>query len=1759
MGYKKLEELQEKDANAIVLTFDKYKTAFQKAVDETNYSSNNWRKYILLLRCMAKCCECESLRQQIIDIFTVVERSSFFDEVEGFILSIVNIRTPRQQLQFQQPLRDIFTIFLKMKVMLPKSRIKIQGLLSFIDTPINVLKSDTTILDDDMWEMYENLTRRGNERRPVRNVHQENNQYDDEDEPDGDFREFPLFPTMEEVQSANPPLLRRNKVFGGYRNLEHYLDVQYRLLREDFVAPLRDGIKNYIEAIHSHGQNTNKKLNELRIYRDVQIISPICNYHGLCRRVSFTYPGMHKIRWEQSKHLIYGSLVCLSADNFQTVWFATVANRDLKIVQKGLVDLKFEKDYEEISQISPDTVFVMAETTAYFEAYKHVLTGLQHMQAGDFPFEDYIVRCLSDVKEPAYLQRIPNMTYDLRPLVDENIKLDDRKVENNYTFTDASEEAMNINVKDRASWPTSICDLLHLDTSQLKALEAALSKEFVVIQGPPGTGKTYIGLKIVRALLHNRHIWSINPDTGTEEKRPMLVVCYTNHALDQFLEGVVLCYSGSVLRLGSRSSSEILKPLSIYNKRMTMRDNRQIPLEIHSSKMDVKHSIISLQVDVNKIADRIEKAKREILHEDAIKHVMGNLYDQIKSGYESIMYDFYGEDTKREMLAKQSAVLEWLGFGEFLGFEPDFEGGSEKESKPPGSEENQEGNEDQRKENAYREEAERRPQDFVNVHDENDVEIAQRRGAVDDSDTDDETFEDRLEKILRENIPLVALDVSELDLLLRRPKEEGMRWQKPKKKNKALKKKIRQKLSSKDRMTEEEVENFPYFVWDLDPDERWRMYRYWVKVYCDDLQEKIKDKEIEYENICKKYHEIIMQEDKTIMQSSTIIGLTTTCAAKYQSVLQEIGPRIIIVEEAAEVLEAHVITTLSRRCEHLILIGDHKQLKPKPTVYKLAKDYNLDLSLFERMANNKIEPKCLSLQHRMRPEISDMMTIIYPDLLDHDVVKTYDRVRGISKDVYFIDHVEPETPEKDIRSHSNKHEADYIVQLCRYLLLQGYSPSQITVLATYSGQLYELKYRMPKAEFEGVRVTVVDNYQGEENDIILLSLVRSNPDGTLGFIKEENRICVAMSRAKIGLYVIGNFEMLSAKSEMWRRFVDYARKKRFIGKKLRLICENHPNSPESTIDAEYPSDFERSPGGGCKRPCEFRLRCGHTCPMVCHHTDLKHEEVICTKPCTKTCVRNHKCTRKCNQKCSKCEVKVEKCLPKCRHTQMVPCFYDPIDFKCEAKCDKTLPCGHKCEKQCGEKHTEDCNVHVEKQGQCSHTSSIPCHKKRKEPNFCPEVCKEVLECGHGCKGSCGECLNGRLHKRCEEPCKKVLVCEHICREKCNNCPPCKEKCSNRCIHNYCGKQCGEECDFCAEDCEWRCEHFRCDKICSSPCDRPRCSQPCKKFLPDCGHKCIGLCGEPCPKICRVCDPESEAFTLFFGNEEDEHARFVQLEDCSHILEVEGLDKWMDEVNDERIRLKECPKCKTPIRKNLRYGNVIKEILHNIEIVKQRMMGSKSNIDDLEKDIQRGLFEIDMADARQLKRIHNDLTTGAKDETTLRTIVEQIKILKYIKDISAKFETNEGRSGRYGEMYKKILSEIEAVRTFALLHRRYFTRQETHDIQNEIERLRLLHKFMRFKERRVVLVKPLDRNQSLDFMVAEQNLTDGRKLTVKKRREVEKTLSTLKEVIPLTGLGISEEERVEILAAMGLTKGHWFKCSMGMCKMHLSFFKIKNKK
>lgn len=102
------------------------------------------------------------------------------------------------------------------------------------------------------------------------------------------------------------------------------------------------------------------------------------------------------------------------------------------------------------------------------------------------------------------------------------------------------------------------------------------------------------------------------------------------------------------------------------------------------------------------------------------------------------------------------------------------------------------------------------------------------------------------------------------------------------------------------------------------------------------------------------------------------------------------------MEEAAEVLESEIVTVLTGHTEHLILIGDHKQLRPKNAVYELSAHYKIDISLFERLIKNELPFHQLKEQRRMRPCISSLLRpLIYEELSDHPSVEQYEDVKGI--------------------------------------------------------------------------------------------------------------------------------------------------------------------------------------------------------------------------------------------------------------------------------------------------------------------------------------------------------------------------------------------------------------------------------------------------------------------------------------------------------------------------------------------------------------------------------------------------------------------------------------------------------------------------------------------------------------------------------------------------------------------------------------------
>lgn len=143
----------------------------------------------------------------------------------------------------------------------------------------------------------------------------------------------------------------------------------------------------------------------------------------------------------------------------------------------------------------------------------------------------------------------------------------------------------------------------------------------------------------------------------------------------------------------------------------------------------------------------------------------------------------------------------------------------------------------------------------------------------------------------------------------------------------------------------------------------------------------------------------------------------------------------------------------------------------------------------------------------------------------------------------------------DETTKKNKFEAKFLIGMCKYLISRGYSAQEITILTTYNGQMQQLfNERKQYDQLRKVRITVVDNFQGEDNKIILLSLVRSNTSNSVGYMAFKNRICVALSRAKVGLYVVGNMSLLAKNCKTWREIQTELESQEAIGDELSLSC-----------------------------------------------------------------------------------------------------------------------------------------------------------------------------------------------------------------------------------------------------------------------------------------------------------------------------------------------------------------------------------------------------------------------------------------------------------------------------------------------------------------------------------------------------------------------------------------------------------------------------
>ncbi|KAH9048674.1 hypothetical protein EDB83DRAFT_2507364 [Lactarius deliciosus] len=1386
-----------------------------------------------------------------------------------------------------------------------------------------------------------------------------------------DIHNIRIAPTNEELLCPLPPYLPVFLPSAPHHlpenSMERHLDIQFRLLREELIASIRQSvgeIRRDLDMMWTSrtGIRTRKPPTLLEkllsskggAYKTSGLNSVYFQlYTGAhfaplkAERRNFTVgltldspPGAPRDQngkkraeyWEHSKRLQQGSLVALaliSPGRFQ-VFLGTIVSQGADIAEsakanENTIQLRisfFDAEIELMAlrhqpiSVDKSTFAVLIDNKIMFEALHPFLRTLKDVEPTSVPFSNFISYsgnlAFMPVGPPRYT-RVPLFKYDLQCLARPGEHISSVDVNNPTSVAIARQQLI------RSS---------NLDPSQVEAVIGTLTREISLIQGPPGTGKSFTGKEILRVLF-------------TSKIRPIVLIAFTNHALDHMLTSVLDAkITTNVVRLGSRTTDERIEQYSLYKlEQLSGRGDLDRPIRREYAAMK------QVEEEMTRIMNRIqlpgltwEDAERFLdfqypQHADSFREPPFWIAEVFRRIREDELENGEWKRTSKGKKASQDA--------EITGVYALWKNGRDIEFiQPPATSPKK-------------------------------AKAAGKKGADSDSD------------------PRVVFF-----------NELGFQGQIP-------------RVPSGSRSLEQLTS--VYNVWSMSLSERQRLAEAWEddmrKIAYESLLAEFDQLKEQYKDACKVYEDIQDEARRRLLSRTDLIACTTTGAAKLVSLLTSVGPKVLMVEEAGQVLEAHILASLvpsgiylkraypaylysSRRPKisrtpylywgpetitpkfgHFLWVINVSHRMKLITPKALSMDsvsgrelFKFDRSLMERLSDGGMSMSQINVQRRMRPSISHFVRkILYPRLEDHEVVRDYPAVHGMEKDIVFFSHDNPENSEDDSVSKHNMFEVAMIRDLVLYFLKQGPydGAGDIAVLCAYLGQLQKVRAALKDLKI-AVSVDERDEEQLErtglasDDDIGFAQVQVARHLMVFGSLKSSNRINVALSRAQHGLYILGNASNLR-KNETWRTVLDEMENENQICRGFPIVCSRHPQAKQLiSKPGQLPT---HAPEGGCLRPCEYRLSCGHVCPSMCHTDQDNHRRMKCDQPCVRvTCPRAHPCPKRCSEDCGNCMFPMYNVKLPCGHiTKSVPCHKlgNLETVKCVAQVSKRLP-------------------------GCEHSGVMACSGD--PTNFeCKEVCGgQTTCCSRTCKSRCHECQKVtrdnaaprtgalrpvRTHHK-SHPCERTLKCQHMCGLACSSdhsCnPKCPQSCRQRCGHQKCQKECWEPCPPCMEPCEWRCPHHTCPVVCGSICSRLPCDKACEWQLA-CGHVCPSICGEPCEQqTCVVCLPDDHKADIVDFimqrrldeidlSSDDISERLIKLE-CGHIFTVETLDGHcnMSEYYESDAMgaftatkappvnfqtPPSCPACRGPITA-LRYGRITKRA--SLDILEQNVASTMSS-------------------------------------------------------------------------------------------------------------------------------------------------------------------------------------------------------------------------
>ena len=336
-------------------------------------------------------------------------------------------------------------------------------------------------------------------------------------------------------------------------------------------------------------------------------------------------------------------------------------------------------------------------------------------------------------------------------------------------------------------------------------------------------------------------------------------------------------------------------------------------------------------------------------------------------------------------------------------------------------------------------------------------------------------------------------------------------------------------------------------------------------------------KQIILSNYTKNKHEK-QNYEYYLLSNSSILCTTLNNAGNEKLKKKNILYDYLIIDEACQCVEPSSLIPLCHGIKKLILVGDHMQL-PATVFYPKANNILYNRSLFERLIDNNIPRHILTIQYRMQTNIRKFISSLFYDNKLMDADKNYTdtinknivyKIIDINKNFSFFDlKFGEENINEKMKSYYNIQEIEFTFDLIKKInhnLTDKINPInkfkyKYAIITPYQAQVKkfkEEKNNINELSEVDIAINTVDSFQGQERDIVLFSTVRSNNNKnsklttntinkneseTIGFLNDFRRMNVALSRAKLGCFIIGNSDKFKS-DPYWEKLIQFCQDKK---------------------------------------------------------------------------------------------------------------------------------------------------------------------------------------------------------------------------------------------------------------------------------------------------------------------------------------------------------------------------------------------------------------------------------------------------------------------------------------------------------------------------------------------------------------------------------------------------------------------------------------